>query len=252
MLKDRERNTGYVRKVQEDTKRYVERLLKENETLRALLARIQNEKLSLEEQILIMREQLDRQSKEGAHLQRQITEIEADHRRFNEEYEAIEHQNSNLANLYVASYRLHGTLDRDEVLSTILEILINLVGAEEVGVFELDPEKLVLGLATSYGIDEGHHSRIPLGEGVIGRVGQTGDSFFGEGNGGEDDDLTACIALKVDGRVTGAITVFSLLPQKKRLESVDHELFELLATHAATAIYCTTLHARSGDRVGVS
>jgi GAF domain-containing protein len=42
--------------------------------------------------------------------------------------------------------------------------------------------------------------------------------------------------------VTGAIAIFRLLPQKVGLEEVDRELFELLATHAATALYCTQLH----------
>jgi cytochrome c-type biogenesis protein CcmH len=33
-------------------------------------------------------------------------------------------------------------------------------------------------------------------------------------------------------------------PPKSGFEEVDRELFELLATHAATALYCTSLHAR--------
>jgi nitrate/nitrite-specific signal transduction histidine kinase len=204
-----------------------------------------------------MREQLDRQRQERVCLQQQIAEIETDHQHFTEEFEAIEHQNSNLANLYVASYRLHGTLDRDEVLSTILEILIDLVGTEEIGIFELDREQTVLKLTASHGIDEGRYRSIPLGAGAIGRVGQTGDSHFGSGDPSleeieDEEDVTACIALKVDGTVTGAITVFGLLPQKQGLEPIDHELFEFLATHAATAIYCTALHARSGNKIEVA
>ena len=39
MTKDGERETDYVRKVQEDTRRYVEKLLKENETLRTVLVK---------------------------------------------------------------------------------------------------------------------------------------------------------------------------------------------------------------------
>ena len=50
-------------------------------------------------------------------------------------------------------------------------------------------------------------------------------------------------------RVTGAIAIFRLLPQKTGFEEVDRELFELLATHAATALYCTALHARLGAQV---
>jgi hypothetical protein len=251
MPKEAKHEAGYVRKVQQDTRRYVESLLKENETLRTLVARVRSEKLALEEQILIASEQLQRKRQDQVRLQQQIVEIEAEHQRFNQEYQAIEEQNSNLANLYVASYRLHGTLDRGTVLETILEILINLVGSEEIGVFELDPDASVLTLAASYGIEKDRYRAVPLDSGIIGRVAQSGESYFGtgtNGNGSEREEaLTACIALKVDEKITGTITVFSLLPQKKDLQPVDHELFELLATHAATALFCTGIHA--GTRV---
>jgi hypothetical protein len=46
--------------------------------------------------------------------------------------------------------------------------------------------------------------------------------------------------------VSGAIALFRLLPQKSGIEAVDRELFELLATHAATALHCARLHARQG------
>ena len=45
--------------------------------------------------------------------------------------------------------------------------------------------------------------------------------------------------MKLEDRVTGAIALFRLLPQKTALEAVDRELFDLLATHAAMALYCT-------------
>ena len=57
----------------------------------------------------------------------------------------IEQQSSNLANLYVASYRLHGSVERSEVLQVIQEIIINLIGSEELGIYELD-EKLLAAL----------------------------------------------------------------------------------------------------------
>ena len=60
--------------------------------------------------------------------------MEEENRRFADRYVEIEEENNNLANLYVASYQLHSTLDVDEVLKIILEIVINLVGAEVFGV----------------------------------------------------------------------------------------------------------------------
>ncbi len=252
MTKDGERETGYVRKVQEDTRRYVEKLLKENETLRTILVKKESENLALEEKVLTLKEQLSRHELEQVSLRRQMAEIEANNQRFTKEYLDIEHQNANLANLYVTSYRLHATLDHDEVLSVIQEILINLVGSEEVAVLEVDEGGRALTLASSFGINEERYRSVAVGSGVIGKVAETGEAFFGSGDPEQDDGVTACIALKVDHKVTGVITVFGLLPQKSGLEAVDHELFELLGTHAAVALYSSGLAAKLRDAIEIS
>ena len=54
----------------------------------------------------------------------------------------------------------------------------------------------------------------------------------------------ACVPLKLDDKVTGVIAIFGLLPQKGGIEELDRELFDLLATQAAFARYCTGLHAK--------
>jgi GAF domain-containing protein len=60
-----------------------------------------------------------------------------------------------------------------------------------------------------------------------------------------DADVTACIPLRLDGVVTGAIVVYRLLPHKPGLEEIDFELFDLLALHAATALRFTQLAAEA-------
>jgi hypothetical protein len=62
----------------------------------------------------------------------------------------------------------------------------------------------------------------------------------------DESNLVACIPLNLGGEVTGAIAVFSLLSHKAGFEDLDYELFDLLATHAGTALYCTELHATRG------
>jgi hypothetical protein len=262
MTKDGESLGKYVHKVREDTRRYVHDLLSENEKLRVLVASLESEKtqlkeekLLLQERLLLAREELDRIRSEEVSLQRKLASIETEHRQFSEQYEKVEHQNSNLANLYVASYRLHGTLDRQEVLGIIQEIIINLVGSEELGIFELNPKGGVLSLASSVGIDPARYQSIPLGSGLIGRVALSGEPYLGAHPGGaaatpDEVNLTACIPMKLNDKVTGAIAVFHLLPQKDGLEALDHELFDLLATHAAMALYCTSLHTAAGNGGG--
>jgi len=166
-----------------------------------------------------------------------VTELEEQNRRFTERYIEVEEQNTKLANLYVASYQLNGTLDRDRVIAAIREIIINLIGCEELAVWELDDPLGALILTTSFGIDAGAWASIPLGSGIIGSVAMSGEKFIAGETGPRD--LVACIPLKLDERVVGAIGIFSLLQQKPGLEPLDYELFELLASHAASALFCT-------------
>jgi hypothetical protein len=275
--KDQAMPGSYILRVGEENRRYAQELLGENEKLRGLVAALRSEKQQLEARLQEMdgltkeheivrgllttletdkisllgqlrrvREELDRHLEDQDRLQQQLVQVEVQNRRFAEEFVAVEQQNNNLTNLYVASYRLHGTLDRKEVLNTIQEILANLVGTEEQGIFELTPDGTSLSLVASVGIDAARYREIRLDAGPIGRTGLTGKLYVvapGAADS-EEETLTACIPLKLNERVTGVIALFRLLPQKEHLEAVDHELFDLLATHAATALYCTGLHTK--------
>jgi len=270
----------YIRRIQEETQRYSQNLLAENERLRARIAALEadcgrleqkarrvdglqatNEGLRavgssmvaeqhrLREEAAALREELAQHEKSRLGLADRLRVVEDENRRFSKEYVEVEQQNSNLANLYVASYRLHGTLDRGEVIQTIHEIVTNLVGSEEMGLFELDEAGGGLTLVSSFGIDANRFRRIALGAGVIGRVAVGGKTHVSQRDGlagarPEEGELTACVPLKLGGKVTGVLAVFRLLPQKPGLEPLDNELFDLLADQAATALYSTALHAR--------
>jgi hypothetical protein len=241
----------YPRRVQEGTRRLVHDLIEEAEKARALCAALRSEKLLVEEQLLALREELDRHKAERLRLERELTEIEVKNRQYTKEFADIEMQHSNLASLYVASYRLHETLSRPAVLDTIQEIVANLIGSEELAVFELDPARGRLRLVSGYGIERLAFRDVPIDRGVIGRAVSDGAIWVaGEEKDPdlrpEETDLTACVPLRLEGRITGAIAIFRLLPQKPRLQELDHELFDLLAVHAAMALYCTGLHARAG------
>jgi hypothetical protein len=271
---------SYVLKVRADTQRYAHELLLENDRLRTLVAALESDRQRLEERsrnidellkeldglrsrasvlaqenhvlqerLLAANQALESHAREHARLERRLAEVETEGRRFAEQYQRIEAQNSNLANLYVASYRLHGTLHRQEVLAGIQEIVANLIGSEELAIYEMNADGTVLRLVASYGIDPAAHASVPVGVGRIGRAAVTGQPDLGPSgieDGAGEAHLTACVPLKLDGRVTGALALFRLLPQKAGFEALDHELFDLLATHAATALYCTGREARLG------
>jgi nitrate/nitrite-specific signal transduction histidine kinase len=232
---------AYVLRVTHDTQRYAEELLGENQKLRAEIG-------ALQEQLLEAASLLDRRRELQAQLESNLERARSEGERFAEQYRELESQNANLANLYVASYRLHGTLERSEVLSTIQEIVTNLVGCEEIAVFEADANGAALQLVASTGIDPAVYREVRVGSGLIGRCAQTGETFVASdrepaARSEEEALLTACVPLRLNDRVSGAIALFRLLPQKTGIEPLDRELFDLLATHAATALHCATLHA---------
>jgi len=249
-VKDGKSDHGaYVRKVQEETQSFTQDVLGEMQRLQVLVATLEREVGRQQAQVATLRADGERHQKEEAALKAQLDGIRQETESYSTRYQEIEHQNSNLANLYVASYRLHGTLDRKEVIAAIQEIIANLIGSEDAALFELDPETRTLQLAASFGVDPEVWRSVPIGSGVIGHAAETGETFVaGEGQlvpvEGPESRLTACVPLKLDGRVMGAIAIFGLLPQKVAIEELDHELFDLLATQAAFALYCTSLHAK--------
>ena len=244
--KPKEAGVSYVDRVLHDAQRYTRELLNENHRLREIAFGLEEDKRRLAEQLQAFRDSAERFDRQQADLQQRLQLIQVESQRFAEQFVEVERQNSNLANLYVASYQLVGTLDRVQVLAVIQEILANLVGSEETAVFERAEDGNLVVISTN-GVVPEDLAGVGTGTGVIARVAAGGETWIA-GDGGEasgpEATLTACLPLKLGDRVTGAIAIFRLLPQKNGLEPVDRELFDLLATHAAMALYCTALHAR--------
>jgi len=253
MLKDDERNRGEeFLQVFKKGAEFTQELLKENERLRYRLLDLENGVTDGADPRVL---ELTRLSERVAELEREKQEILARIRRVEEEnqdfavrYVEIEDENNNLANLYIASYQLHSTLDFREVLQIITEIVINLIGAERFAVMLLDEKTSELQAVATEGVERGALPRVPLGQGVIGRVAASGESYFAQ-------DVTSyrlnyespmvCIPLKIKEHVIGVLVIYKLLLQKEKFLPVDYELFTLLAGHAATAIYSSRLYSDS-------
>jgi hypothetical protein len=215
---------SYISQAREEQQQYINGLLRENEKLRAAVA--------------VAEEQHRGAASELERLRARFDEIAGENERFAEQYQHIEEQSGNLANLYVASYQLHTSVEREAVLTAIKEIVINLVGSEQLAVYERTGDG-PFELAASFGLDEDKLARSVGGEFAVEKLGE-GHVFL---DPNDRQPLTACVPLQIDGQVTGAVLVFRLLDHKPALQPVDHELFELLSVHASTALYCASLHA---------
>jgi nitrate/nitrite-specific signal transduction histidine kinase len=227
-------------------KEFTEELLKENERLRFKLAGLASP-AGGDERTRDLSGRVRELEAQLLEVERRFKEVEAENKEFADRYVEIEEQNNNLANLYVASYQLHSSLDFKEVVRIVQEIVINLVGAEAFHVFVVSEKTGKLERQASEGQDA--PASLDMGEGIIGTAARTGLSFFAEEVVHSEPtpfaQPIAVIPLKIKDSVIGVLSINKLLVQKKAFTSMDHELFTLLAGHAATAIFAAKLYSTS-------
>ena len=235
----------YVGRVQEELQRYIRELLSENGELRGLLTRLRTENLAVMDEAQRLRTELEGHRQKQFHLHHQVSEVERENRKHAEAFAQIEQQNANLANLYVASYQLASTIGRSNVLQAIQEIVANLIGSEEVAIYEVDETGTRLRRAWQFGIEDDSLASILIGQGTIGRAAAEGTMYVSPTGTADSEGLTACIPLSVDGRLVGVVAIFRLLGHKPAIAEIDRNLFDLLAVHAATSLYLSNLHEGS-------
>ena len=244
----------------DEGREFTTEILKENERLRLLLASLKSEinlqKLSILGEEKVSPEKLSeveaekkRQQEELERLRENLKEVEAENQVFADQYVKVEEQNQNMASLYVASLRLHSTLEFENVIEIIKEIIINLIGSEIFAIFLRDPGAGELQAVAGEGMDIPKVPPIKLGVGIAGKAAQSGEHYVAEGPPVNENDPIACVPLKVQDELMGMIAIYKLLSQKSGFEEIDLELFGLLADHAAASIYSSQLHSLSKRKI---
>jgi len=234
-------------------KEFTEELLRENQRLRYRVAQLETEQSGLTaEELDRLRQQVAALAEENRQMQQLYRQVEERNKDFANRYTEIEEQNNNLANLYVASYQLHSTLDFREVIQIVQEIVINLVGAEVFAILLLDEKTSEMSAIAVEGEDVMPaiaNISIRLGEGLLGEAAKAGDSYYinddESGRAITIERPLAAVPLKIKDQVIGLIVIYKLLQQKPAFSTVDYELFNLLAAHAATAIFSSKLFSQS-------
>ncbi len=236
----------FVQKLTASAQKHAEELFEQNERLKSLVASLEEQHTQISEELSSLREERDALRAERGKLKHVLDEALAQNRRDIERSALVEQQCTSLANLYVATFKLHGSLERAEVLAAISEIVVNLVGCEHFGVFERSGSELkLIGEFPSHPCDI---KELAAENGFVADIFETNGPWIA----GRDplprssvpEDVSAVIPLRLRSELTGAVVLFSLLPQKGgSFGDVDLELMELLTAHAATALFASRAHA---------
>lgn len=196
----------------------------------------------LEAELAMAREQLARATAERGLLRERLSELEAEHRRVCDEFVESEEQTGELVQLFATLKLIHASAGLEELLQTLQEVIINVVGSEELAIYERTDG--ALRLARSFGLDPAPAREVPLGRGIIGRVAETGRLWVAGREGPQDERLSCCVPLIAGGAVVGVIAVYRLLGHKPGLGEADLGLFELLTPHAGQALHLRRMAGR--------
>lgn len=155
--------------------------------------------------------------------------------------EQIERNHFLLMRLNAANARLIQSLEQVDVFDAIAEIIANLIGSEEIAVFDYHPAEQNFSLAWSSGVEAEALQPFLRGAGMLGHAVELGLSQFRERQPETtllpfEKNLTACVILKSSREIVGVVAIFGLLPQKSNLEWADFELLKFLETYGAVAI----------------
>ena len=233
---------------------FTKEILAENERLRFRVATFEAEAdvtrrlggaVDGEAMVAALRRQVSELEAERSRLLLSFQEVEQLNRTDMQRYAEIESEHNDLANLYIASYQLHSTLNFREVVQVVSEVVINLIGVAHFTLYLFDTTSELLEPLVAEGHSVAERSAVGLDEPVIGHAARTRERFVRRP--GATTSPVAVIPLATAESLVGAIVIERLLVQKEGLSSVDLELFNLLGVHAATALASALLREEADD-----
>ena len=173
---------------------------------------------------------------EESRLHARLDEIEALRRSASDELVGLQEQIAHTVGLHVALRRLHEAEDRGAVVDAIQDIVVNIVGSEQLAVLAARP-----GGGLEVAASMGENGRLgDLDARVLALALEQGEILSGERAAAAVPGALACVPLRAHGRAVGLLLVFGLLPQKAELGPEDLEVFQLLQVHGALALRATT------------
>jgi GAF domain len=161
----------------------------------------------------------------------------------------VEHQVGRLMTLYVATYQLHATLDPVEVQSTIAEIALNLIGAEQFVLLLIDEEDKGYEVRLLHGGTDTPWTQTPRytgGDPLVDAALLGGGLRFGPVEG---SPALAVVPLRVQDVTVGALVILKLLAHKPAFVKEDHDLLDLLGAHAASAVFASRVYSKTARKL---
>jgi GAF domain-containing protein len=181
-------------------------------------------------------------------VERRVAELEAANIQLTERALGAEQKLARAAQLFASVSELHSSNDPVDVVTVIKEIVANLLGCEEMGVFEVWPLGPVFTYIDGIGIDADKFATLPPSHPLVQQAFTSGQAVVPADPTAESilgRPAAAIVPLRDGATVCGLVVLFTLLRQKPVLELEDVELLEAVATHGGRALINARLRERT-------
>jgi DNA-binding response OmpR family regulator len=155
-----------------------------------------------------------------------------------------QHMTKRLATVYDLNHEMAFSLNMDQIVATVIDIVTRVLEFNICGVWLIDREQNELYCAAAYGFEEQKAARFPLDNerGIIAAVARSGEMLYLSDTRedyryidmGTTSRSELAVPLQVKGRVVGVLNVESA--ETNAFSPADLQLFSILATQAAVAI----------------
>ncbi len=185
-------------------------------------------------------------------LEGRLSDRDKDRQELTSRLVEAEHQLGRLMNLYVATFQLHATLDPGEVQATIAEIAVDLLGAERFALLLREEGSSICEIALARGREEdpsglytgdSYHGGDPLVDAAL----EDGILRMGASEG--ESGVVAAVPLRVQDAIVGVLVVLKLFDHKSILRAEDRDLLDLLAAHAASALFAARVYSNTDRKL---
>jgi GAF domain-containing protein len=152
--------------------------------------------------------------------------------------------------LEAAQKRIRESVGQADTFEAVREIVTNLLGCEEVGLFSVNGDKAKSALLWSFGIDTERHGTLDaFDKAVLHRVMQ-GEMHVAQLDhaGYENHDhppLRVFAPIRCNGQTVGVLVMLTLLPQKVSFDESDINLVKLLSAEAGKALFDRSANANA-------
>jgi len=229
------RASRYAERVRDATRSLLEDMLEANRRLCLAIAVLSEDRGYPSRELEDIDQRTQRWHDEQVRLLELFEAADRESKAFEEQVALVEQQNSNMAALYAAMSALHSSLDLRTVVSGIEEIVTNLIGSEQFAIVRSDE---TLTPWSVFGVTRAQLQGLSPQVGIIARAAKECRPLVLPGSTPVDSSgIRVCVPLVVDGSARGFLLIFGFLSQKTEIQPLDHELFALVGSQAAAALY---------------